>query len=226
MPLTHCADECMADVMTRGGHAGGQARYAQSHSSATGSWGLLRNTFQEFSSLSFAGLDSHLAAPGSQPWPEHADAFGLALGGNYVATPRMLPVCPATTAPLGAAGPHTGALLITGGLGGLGILFAQQAAQQGAGRLVLQDLAAARPIPWPLASSARECCVVGGDVSSAADAAGVAAAAEPGLQMLHAAGLLEDKLLLKQTAASFRAVLSGKVGRPAPACCGVHAVQT
>ena len=126
-------------------------RYAQSHSSAAGSWGLLRNTFQEFSSLNFAGLDRHLAAPDSLPSPEHADAFGLALGGSTVATPRMLPVRPARTAPLGAAGPQTRSLLITGGLGGLGILFAMQAAQQGMGRLVLQDLAAAWPIPgsWP-----------------------------------------------------------------------------
>ena len=186
-------------------------QYHQSHSSTAGSWGLLRNTFQEFPGLSFSGTDSHLAAPRQLPGLQHADAFGVAVGGCAVATPRMLPE-QASRAPTGPVLPLTGSMLITGGLGGLGTLFAQQAVHQGTAKLLLSDTTPARAVPRQLADSWTESCFVSGDISCAANAAELAALAGPVQQVLHAAGVLQDRLLLKQTAASFRAVLSSKVG--------------
>ena len=108
----------------------------RSHSlcAAAGAWGLLRNIFQEVSNLRFAGHDTHPAALGSCALPAAADAFGSAYSGSTLATPRMLPVLRPCMAEGASEVPAGGSMLITGGLGGLGILFARQAALQGASR--------------------------------------------------------------------------------------------
>lgn len=187
---------------------------------AAGAWGLLRNVFQEFAAFGWSGLDIDAAA-----WrlprgvPHLADAFGSAFRAGLFATPRMLPHqhlggLAAPRMDTGVLGPRTGAWVITGGLGGLGLLSAQWAALQLAGSIRLLDTAV-RALPALLCQQTRSLVrVVRADCSSLAEGNvhGGGNGRGPVEGVMHAAGVLQDALLLKQTAASFRAVLSGKVG--------------
>jgi len=101
----------------------------------------------------------------------------------------------------------------TGGLGGLGLLFARWAVSQDVARLTLVDVtrtpAHGSAADLQSASCATEVVMVSSDVALAEDAAASGAGRVDGV--MHAAGVLRDALLLKQTASSFREVLSGKV---------------
>ena len=113
----------------------------------------------------------------------------------------------------GMLSPRKGAWVITGGLGGLGLLSAQWAALQLAGSIRLLD-SAVRALPALLCQATRSLVrVIKADCSSLAegDVHGGGNGRGPVEGVMHAAGVLQDALLLKQTAASFRAVLSGKV---------------
>ena len=105
--------------------------------------------------------------------------------------------------------------LPAGGLGGLGLLFARWAISQGISRLTLVDVTcnpahgSAADLQSPDCTT--EVVIVTSDVALAEDAAMRTLGRVDGV--MHAAGVLRDALLLKQTASSFRDVLAGKVSR-------------
>ena len=109
-----------------------------------------------------------------------------------------------------------GSWLITGGLGGLGLLVARWLLGSGASHIILCDVAGVHRAANHrnlLGSFPGLVSVVSANVGScteaelALDACNGSALAG----IVHAAGVLQDALLLKQTAGSFRAVLAGKV---------------
>ena len=101
----------------------------------------------------------------------------------------------------------------SGGVGGLGLLFARLAAASHVRRLILLDINQnfLHSLPADLQSpeSVAEVTVKQNDTASKEAAESLGSQRVDGL--IHAAGVLRDALFLKQTASSFRAVLSGKV---------------
>ncbi|MGY6653504.1 SDR family NAD(P)-dependent oxidoreductase [Amycolatopsis sp. TRM77291] len=111
-----------------------------------------------------------------------------------------------------------GAYVITGGLGGLGLVAADWLAARGATRLVLSGRRGASPAVEPLLADLREqgadVRVVTGDIAEPGTAeALVAAATEGGLPlrgMLHAAGVLSDGAAVSLDADAVEAVWRAK----------------
>ena len=112
-----------------------------------------------------------------------------------------------------------GAYLITGGTGAIGLELAEWLAHRGAGRVVLMGRRGAAGLDWQLVERARaygaEVEVVQGDVSVASDVRRVLARiADSGLPLrgvFHAAGVLDDATLAKQSWERFAPVLAPKV---------------
>ena len=112
-----------------------------------------------------------------------------------------------------------GTYLITGGLGGLGLEVARWMAGQGAGCLLLagrrEPSPEARQVIAEIEALGARVVTVRADVSQRPDVEALLAEMEAGLPPLrgvvHAAGVLDDGLLLRQTAERFRAVLAPKV---------------
>ncbi len=106
--------------------------------------------------------------------------------------------------------------LITGGLGGLGLEVARWLVEHGARHLILigrrePSDAAARAVAG-LREAGAEVVVAPADVASEADLAAVLARApRPVRGVVHAAGVLDDGVLMQQTWARFEAVLAPKV---------------
>jgi phthiocerol/phenolphthiocerol synthesis type-I polyketide synthase D len=111
-----------------------------------------------------------------------------------------------------------GAYLITGGLGGLGLVLARWLAESGAARVVLNG----RSAPGPRAERAlaalrelgTEVVVVGGDIAQPGVAEqAVAACAAPGARLrgvIHAAAAFEDRVAVRLDAESLNRVWSAK----------------
>ncbi|MDC3985913.1 type I polyketide synthase [Polyangium jinanense] len=122
--------------------------------------------------------------------------------------------------PAGARVRRDGSYLVTGGLGGLGLSVAGWLAEQGAGHLVLVGRSGATTPAQQAAVAALEAkgarvTVARADVADRAalervlreiDASGL-----PLRGVVHAAGVLDDGLLLQQTPARFRTVMASKV---------------
>ncbi|MEM9763732.1 MAG: alpha/beta fold hydrolase, partial [Pseudomonadota bacterium] len=111
-----------------------------------------------------------------------------------------------------------GSYLITGGLGGLGLLIARQLTQDGARHLILMGRrppkAHAAAEIQALESLGVEVTVALGDVSDRARIAAILASIEPRHPLrgvVHAAGVLEDRTLNNQDRESFAKVLAPKV---------------
>lgn len=112
-----------------------------------------------------------------------------------------------------------GAYLITGGLGGLGLVVARWLASAGATRLVLNGRsapsAAAQEVISDLRAGGTDVQVVQGDVVRPADVdAMVAAATDGGVALrgvVHAAGALEDEVVARLTAGAVERVWAPKV---------------
>jgi myxalamid-type polyketide synthase MxaB len=111
-----------------------------------------------------------------------------------------------------------GSYLITGGLGGLGLKVAEHLVEQGARRLVLAARSkpggAARELIERLRAKGATVEVVQADVADAADVARMIAACQTlgSLRgIIHAAGVLDDGVLDRQTAERFARVLAPKV---------------
>ncbi len=109
---------------------------------------------------------------------------------------------------------------ITGGLGGLGLEAAKHLVASGARRLVLMGRrapsAGAEAVLASLRAAGATVLVAQGDVARAEDVARVRAAAAgdpdaPLRGVIHAAGVLDDGILVKQTADRFAAVMAPKV---------------
>lgn len=205
-------------------HAGPSTRVNTLTTVAAGAWGLLRNAFQEFPAFLWSGLNIDACCTHIPQTPP-VDAFGSACSANLLATPRLLMRDTGQLQPTQQSGFHSlmqpavmslGTWVITGGMGGLGLLFASYTMLQLISSSIQLVDVAARALPEWL------CLGTGGAVQvSRADCASHeevhscrrACGGPPVQGVMHAAGVLQDALLLKQTAASFRAVLSGKVGR-------------
>jgi NADPH:quinone reductase-like Zn-dependent oxidoreductase/acyl carrier protein len=133
----------------------------------------------------------------------------------------VLSMAPTGHAPSEATGliRRDGAYLITGGTGAIGSEIAEWLAHRGAGRIVLMGRRGAAALDWQVAERARargsEIEVVQGDVSVASDVErALARIAESGVPLrgvFHAAGVLDDATLAKQSWERFAPVLAPKV---------------
>ncbi len=117
-------------------------------------------------------------------------------------------------APLAAAPwqpPSDGALLVTGGLGGIGLLLAERLAQRGARRLVLVGRSAPREVAAieAIRRQGAEVEVVRADVGDAAALAALLARVAPGA-VFHLAGVLEDAALLRLSRDAVRRAMAPK----------------
>ena len=110
--------------------------------------------------------------------------------------------------------------LITGGHGGLGLAVARWLVEKGARHLVLlgrSGASAARNKNWPPNSrqKARQITTIQADIANESDVARalaeIRAGMPPLLGVIHAAGVLDDHLLMNLDAESFRRVLAPKV---------------
>jgi NADPH:quinone reductase-like Zn-dependent oxidoreductase/NAD(P)-dependent dehydrogenase (short-subunit alcohol dehydrogenase family)/acyl carrier protein len=113
-----------------------------------------------------------------------------------------------------------GSYLITGGLGGLGLSVAGHLAERGAGHVVLVGRSGAtqpaqRDAVAALTARGAQVTVIAADVADPAQLAtafgAIAASGKPLRGVVHAAGVLDDALLLQQTPARFRRVMAAKV---------------
>lgn len=116
-----------------------------------------------------------------------------------------------------------GSYLVTGGLGGLGLQTAQWLVAQGARHLVLAGRSGAttpatRAVIQSLERAGAQVVIIRADVSNQADVRRLlqaSAAAADGSNRLrgiiHAAGVIEDGILLNQTAQRFERVMAPKV---------------
>ena len=132
--------------------------------------------------------------------------------------PRLLPIdnAPSREEPRLRA---DGSYLITGGLGGLGLTLAAWLVEQGAGQIVL--LGRSEPNETTLArisdleQSGAVVKVVRGDVTNAAELGAILQELEDGdlklRGIIHAAGVLDDGVLVNQTAERFAMVMAPKV---------------
>jgi NADPH:quinone reductase-like Zn-dependent oxidoreductase/acyl carrier protein len=109
--------------------------------------------------------------------------------------------------------------LVTGGLGGLGLSVSEWLAKKGAGHLVLVGRSgvttdAQRAAIAAIEAHGAKVSVVQGDVGKREDverAVGAASASGKALRgVIHAAGVLDDGILLQQTAARLRTVFAPK----------------
>ncbi|MBZ0256252.1 SDR family NAD(P)-dependent oxidoreductase [bacterium] len=124
------------------------------------------------------------------------------------------------TAPLTEIPIHNdGAYLITGGLGGLGLLVAEWLIERGAGRIILLGRNAPKPSAHETIEQWRRSGAdvqwLACDVSDEAQLnRAIQTAQENGCAlkgMIHAAGALDDGMLLRQTWPRFEAVMNAKV---------------
>jgi len=188
--------------------------------------GLLKVAASE--QLLAADAEVVLGSPALPATSEHASSrqFGAALKAGTLFSPRLLPSSSRAMEP--AAGLKArGATLITGGLGGLGLLTAawlqQSSSSQPGTSLVLlgrngrsqgSDTAGAAGLTTGGTTCTCLVSMVRCDVAASEEAAAAAlAAGQPHAvaSLLHAGGVLADALLVSQTAASLRTVAAPKV---------------
>ena len=120
---------------------------------------------------------------------------------------------------VGAALRHRGVYVITGGVGGLGLIFAEHLARTYRARLVLTGRSAlsdaSRARVAALEAAGAEVLHVAADVSCREDVARLLAEARARFGridgVLHSAGVLRDAFLWKKTREEMRAVLAPKV---------------
>lgn len=149
--------------------------------------------------------------------PDGEDQIAFRPGGRHVG--RLAPV-DLREASKGNFTPRTdGTYLITGGCGGLGLIVSDWMVRQGAKHLVLMSRGgpskAAGEVVAALERAGAKVMVAAGDVSREEDVTRVLEEiAESGVPLrgiVHAAGVLEDGVLLRQDWKRFEAVLTPKV---------------
>lgn len=197
--------------------SGGRAAHSLA---AVGVAGLLRTVAREQASSSLYSLLSSrysstppaLHAPGAA-----ADAYGTATEGGALRLPRLL-TSPADQQLHQQAQPAaglTGRVLVTGGLGELGLLVGTWLAQHPDVHAVLLGRSAhSKRLPASLQTAQSRLSIVMADVASRGDMAALAAnsasSSHAQCSLMHAGGQLADATLAGQTAAGVRAVLAPK----------------
>ncbi|GAB4195006.1 MAG: type I polyketide synthase [Roseiflexaceae bacterium] len=184
---------------------------------------LFDGLFQEVMQL-FAAGELRPLPTDAMPVQQVADAFHTMAQARHRGK-LVVSMAERAAAPLAPAQPGAplvrsqATYLITGGLGGIGLRLARWLVAQGAKHLAL--LGRSQPSPEAqaeleaLAGAGASVRVYQADVSSPAAVAGVLeriAASQPPLRgIFHAAGVLEDAMLLQQDAARFERVMAPKV---------------
>ncbi len=144
----------------------------------------------------------------------------VALRGNTRYVARLVHRAPSRTQTNDVPIRSDGSYLITGGLGGLGLSVAQWLADQGAGHLVLMGRSGAasaeqRAAIEALQNKGARVTIAKADVAKLADVEraiqDIAASGLPLRGVIHAAGVLDDGIILQQTPARFRTVMAPKV---------------
>lgn len=218
-----------------------------SSGAAVGLAGLLRSVAREQAGQPFYSLlaSSYSPVPPALHQPgQHADAYGAATAGSALMLPRLSALA---DAPPGqqqaehgmAAGTGmarlAGRVLVSGGLGDLGLLTAAWLVQATSTHAVLLGRTAhSRQMPAALLASGSPVSTAMADVASREDVAALAALNDSTMQQLcgviHAGGTLADASLARQTAHNVRTVLAPKVNggqllmslaAPAPVCLSV-----
>ena len=144
---------------------------------------------------------------------EHEQQLAYRGGTRYTA--QLRPYSPAVTNSTTIK--EESSYLITGGLGGLGLLVAQHFIEQGATHLILTGRRGAEGKETAVAKLEQmgaHVLTVAADISKEADVERLlhlAAEMPPLRGIVHAAGVLDDGTLLKQTAARFRHVMAPKI---------------
>jgi myxalamid-type polyketide synthase MxaE and MxaD len=198
-------------------------------------WGLSRVINHEYPQLSCTNIDlnaeplvEEAQALFAEVWTaDQEDQVALRADGRYVA--RLMRASSKDFAPAAAVARHSdpdvrlvrpdGTYLITGGLGGIGLVVAQWLVDHGARSLVLIGRHAPGPtVHAQLAALSAAGAAVQVALLDVADHAALAAlladiaATRPPLRgVFHAAGILDDGVLLHQTAERFRAVCAPKL---------------
>ena len=173
-------------------------------------WGGLIDLDPDAAHVDEAALFAEIAAP------DHEDQIALRADRRYVA--RLTHAQPSLL-DNGLALRSDGSYLITGGLGGLGLLVAQWLVKHGAQHLVLLGRRApnqhAHEIIQALEQTGAHLAVMSGDVSQAADVTRLMREIDQTLPplrgIIHAAGVLADGVLLLQDWARFATVFAPKV---------------
>ena len=153
---------------------------------------------------------------GSNPGP-HSAARHATFNGNVLHHPCLLPAAALQPAPaVVARSRQRGTAIISGGLGGLGLLTAHWITQLGSHRLILLGRSgrSSSRTSEELCDSACEVTMGRCDVSVAAEAAAVIMHARQHghtSRVIHAGGVLRDGLLASQTPAGLRHVFAPKV---------------
>lgn len=187
------------------------------HSAAAGLHAMLKVAASERLLQGQVAILLGLGSPSSlaQHGTEFAGSrqFGLCTQSGALSVPVLLP---AGIYQSPAKRPQLGSALITGGLGGLGLLTAQWLCQGGSTHVVLLGRSGRLPTvsnDIPGSELGPAVSMVRCDVAVAEEAG----ALRPGRDsapfdgVLHAGGILQDGLLVNQTSAKFRAVHAPKV---------------
>ena len=139
------------------------------------------------------------------------DESQVALRNGALRVPRFVRVAPGTGRP---SFKSDGAYLVTGASGGLGMLAAKWLAGNGAGRLALMSRSGVRRKEdlEELRSMGAEVRDFRGDVSKKEDVTRILREIGPSLRgIIHAAGTLDDGIILKQTPERVSSVLAPKL---------------
>lgn len=191
----------------------------------TALWGLGRTAAAEHPELACTRVDLAQAADPAAALPElladpGEDEVVLRGEARYVARLQPLEAKPAPEAPVRADATY----LVTGGVGALGLITAKRLVELGARRLVLVGRSANRAAAREEIEAIEGCDAVNGDVveilvrrCDVSDAgavegllAEIADGARPVRGIVHAAGVLDDGVLLEQTPERFATVLAPK----------------
>ncbi len=186
-------------------------------------WGLVRSAQSESPDrLLLVDLDPDVEQATEPSWAElcAAEEPQLAVRGRRVLAPRLVRVAASTDEP---ATPFDaeGTVLITGGTGGLGVVLARHlAAAHGVRQLVLTsrrgpEAEGAAELVDELAGLGCEARVVACDVSDRAQCAalieGIGEAQHPLRGVIHAAGVLEDGVVVSMSTEQVERVMRPKV---------------
>ncbi len=186
-------------------------------------WGMGKTLALEHPELRATLVDLDAGTPGVEALlaeigqDGEEDQIAWRAGARHIA--RLAPYPMQTIASKQAFAPQGNATyLISGGLGGLGLLVAGFLVERGAHHLVLLGRSAASASAlaqiqtWEAAGATVR--TVQADVADAEHVARIVAGVDPGYPLrgvVHAAGALDDGILLQQTPARFDRVLAAKV---------------